>query len=143
MRRRLAGDGTGRRPWRAGLAVRLAILPVAAALAAGVVRIPPGSHTLLTRFAPRDITVAELGLREAGLQAAAHFPEADEIRIFADAAATNAAPLARIWINAAQSNAYWFHTGGRGNAERFAIRRGNAVIVVTRASSRGLSVPAP
>lgn len=110
---------------------------------AGEIKLPPKTHTILTEATPRDIPLRELRLREAGLKAAVHFQEADEIRVFKDRTVMNESPLARIWINAAQSNEYWFHTGGRGSADDFAIRAGHAVVIVTRGSTNAVSVPKP
>ena len=113
------------------------------------VTLSPDRAQVVVPATDRALRVGELGLREAGLAAAARFQQADEIRIFDSAALTNQSPHARIWINAAQTNRYWFHTGGAGSADQFVIPAGSAVAVVTRAStntltwSPPLSSPAP
>ena len=107
------------------------------------IKIAPHSYTVLTESAPRDMTLGELKLREAGLRAGKIFPEADEIRVFKNRDATNAAPLARFWINAAQTNSFWFYRGGSGSAEKFVVKKGVAVVIFTRASTNGLTVIKP
>ena len=84
------------------------------------VTLPPHSETVLMEAATTDIPLRDLKLREAGLHAAPLFPKADEIRVFKDKTAINASPAARIWINAAQTNRYWFHTGGEGSINHVA-----------------------
>ena len=117
------------------------LMLAAAAATAETVRItvPPGRAQVVVPATDRDVRVADLGLREAGLAAAPLFQQADEIRIFASEALTNASPRARIWINAAQTNHYWFHTGGTGSAEQFVIPAGSAVAVVTRAATNSIT----
>ena len=107
------------------------------------IKLPPKAFTVLTESAPRDIPLRDLKLREAGLKASPHFQTADEIRVFKDKTVMNESPLARIWINAAQTNTYWFYTGGKGTAENFVIQSNRAVVIVTRASTNEIAVPKP
>ena len=124
--------------------IQLALLAAATATAwAAPVTIEPGRAQVVVRATDRAVRVADLGLREAGLAAAARFQQADEIRVFDSAALTNQSPRARLWINAAQTNRYWFHTGGAGSAEQFVIPAGSAVAVVTRASTNALTWSPP
>ena len=96
----------------------------------------PRTHTVVVAEATRAQPLRELGLREAGLRGATLFPQADEIRVLAGTNALNASPVARIWINTAQTNAYWFHTGGTGSAENYVIEKGRTVVTVTRAAKK-------
>ena len=98
--------------------------------------LPVRTHTVVVAEAPRDLPLRDLGLREAGLRGAPLFPQADEIRVLAGTNALNASPVARIWINAAQTNAYWFHTGGTGSAEQYVVEKGRTVVTVTRAAKK-------
>jgi len=100
---------------------------------------PGGIFTVLTYAAPRDMRLADTGLREAGLAAGLMIRKADEIRIFASRDVMNESPLARVWINAGKSGAYWFQTGGEGKADDFVIPKGAAVVVWTRASTNAIT----
>lgn len=124
----------------------MAIL-IGAAAAAGAVdliregdALQPGGYHLVVAESDGTLTVADLGLREAGLARSAFFPRADEIRIFADASDLETAPLARIWIDEA-SGAYRFHTGGEGVADGYVIPKGAAVVVYLRASTAPVPWP--
>lgn len=121
------------------------MLLLAAAAAAETARITldPGHAQVVVQATDRALRVADLGLREAGLTAAPLFQHADEIRIFDAAALTNTSPRARIWINAAQTNRYWFHTGGAGSAEQFPIPAGATIAVVLRASTNAITWSLP
>ena len=121
------------------------MLLLAATAAAETARITldPGHSQVVVQATDRALRVADLGLREAGLAAAPLFQHADEIRIFEAAALTNTRPRARIWINAAQTNRYWFHTGGTGSAEQFLLPAGATVAVVLRASTNAITWSGP
>lgn len=99
----------------------------------------PGLFHVVTYAAPAAMAVKDTGLREAGLAAGPVVPKADEIRIFANRDAMNAAPLARIWMNSREGGAYWFITGGEGDASAFVIPAGAAVVVWTRAGTTPVS----
>lgn len=122
--------------------VRLLLGSASLALAADVV-LPPGGARVVVSAAPREMALRDLRFREAGLAAAAYFAKADEIRIFTSVEKTNESPAARIWINSAQTNRYWYHTGGTGSAEGHVIPAGAAVAVVLRASTNTVAWPDP
>lgn len=119
----------------------LSALPLAAT--AAELAIPPRSHVVLIEAATTDIPLRDLKLREAGLAPGGYFQEADEIRVFRSKAVMNESPEARIWLNARQTNAYWFHTGGEGSAEGYLVRSNAAVVIVTRGSSNTVVVAKP
>lgn len=100
---------------------------------------PGGIFTILTYSAPRDLRLADTGLREAGLAAGLMIRNADEIRIFASRTVMNESPLARVWLNAGKTGAYWFQTGGEGKADDFVIPKGAAVVVWTRVSTNAIT----
>ena len=98
----------------------------------------PGVYNVLTYAAPHAVKISELGLKEAGLQGARRFQNADEIRIFSDKTRTNESPKARIWINTHEGNRYWFCTGGSDSAEDYVIQAGEMVVVYTRVSKQAI-----
>ncbi|HMP97821.1 MAG TPA: hypothetical protein PKA51_12935 [Kiritimatiellia bacterium] len=102
-------------------------------IADGVIH-PGEVFTVLTYAAPRAVRLGDTGLREAGLTAGAFPRVADEIRIFTSREVSESAPLARIWINERQEGAYWFLTGGEGDAADFVIPEGAMVVIWTRAA---------
>ena len=101
--------------------------------------LPNGAFNVLTYEVEQDMTLSATGLREAGLAAGPIVLRSDEIRIYTSRAVMNAAPLARIWLNARENGHYWFHTGGSGSAEQFVIPKGAAVVVWTRASTTSIA----
>lgn len=98
-----------------------------------------GVFNVATYAAPRAVTLAETGLKEAGLQAGPVIPKSDEIRIFTSRDVMNAAPLARIWLNAREGGQYWFITGGEGDASTFTIPEGAAVVIWIKSGSTPLA----
>jgi hypothetical protein len=97
-----------------------------------------GAYNVVTYDCPRQVKLSELGLREAGLKAAASFPLGDEIRIFANRDVMNQAPKARVWINSGEGNRYWYLAGGEGSAEELALAKGEVVVVHTRVTKNDL-----
>jgi len=126
-----------------GLEILVAAGLVSLFASAGELVVPPHSYGVITESATNDIPLRALKLREAGLKAAATFSAADEIRVFRSKDEMNEAPLARIWINSKQTNAYWFYRGGKGSAEDFVLRRGEALVVATRAQTSNLTLTKP
>jgi hypothetical protein len=104
------------------------------------IKIAPKSYAVVVASAPREIPLRDLKLREAGMTGGGIFLESDEIRVFKNKDVMNESPLARIWINAARTNSYWFNTGGKGSAENFVVQPGNAVVVFARASTSGIVI---
>ena len=100
--------------------------------------LPSGVYNVVTYAAPRDIALAELGLKEAGVKGGAAFRVADEIRIFADRSRMQESPQARLWLNT-RENAWWYHTGGAGSAEGLILKKGEVLVVFTRAGSAPLA----
>lgn len=100
--------------------------------------LPGGAINVVTYAAPRTVKLADLGLREAGLKGGPVFRAGDEIRIFASRSAMNASPKARIWLNT-RENAWWYHTGGQGSAEAFALQAGEVMVILTRASTEPIA----
>ncbi len=98
-----------------------------------------GVFNVATFDSPVAIRLADTGLKEAGLAAGDVVPKSDEIRIFSSREAMNAAPLARIWLNQREGGAYWFITGGDGDASEFIIPEGAAVVIWTKASIKPVS----
>lgn len=97
--------------------------------------LPGGVFNVLTYASPSAVRLGDSGLKEAGLTAGPFILKSDEIRIFSSREASNAAPLARIWLNASKGGGYWFQTGGEGSADDFVIPEGAMVVVWTRASA--------
>ena len=103
---------------------------------------PGGAFNIVTYGSPRAVKLAELGLKEAGLQGGPVFRAADEIRIFASRDLMQARPKARIWLNT-RENAWWYHTGGEGSAEDFTLQPGEVMVIVTKASTAAIAWPNP
>jgi hypothetical protein len=99
--------------------------------------LPSGAFNVVCYAAPREVKLADLGLREAGLQGAPLFQQADEIRIFAARDRMEERPQARLWFNT-RENAWWYHTGGSGSAMDFVLRAGEVLVIVTKASTNAL-----
>lgn len=110
---------------------------------AGEITVAPHSYGIVTESAPKDIPLRDLKLREAGLKPGKVFALSDEIRIFKNKGVMQEAPAARIWLNETQTNAYWYFTGGKGSAEEFVLRKGQALVIATRASTNDIVVPKP
>jgi len=125
-------------PWNSMAADAVSAAPASGSIVelseSGIIH-PHQVFTVLTYEAPREFLLGNTGLKEAGLKAGAFPPGSDEIRVFVDRTATNSAPMARIWINDRQEGAYWFITGGEGDAAGFVIPKGAMVVVWTRAST--------
>jgi hypothetical protein len=94
---------------------------------------PSNAVNVVTLNAPRAIPLRELGLE--ALREGVAIMVADEIRIFTSGDALNVRPAARIWRNAREGGRWWYQTGGVGSAEGHVIEAGQAVIVITRAST--------
>ncbi len=110
---------------------------------AGEITIAPHSYGIVTESAPKDIPLRDLKLREAGMKSGKVFALSDEIRVFKNKGVMEEAPAARIWLNETQTNAYWFYNGGKGSAEAFVLRKGQALVIATRASTNDIVVPKP
>lgn len=101
--------------------------------------VPSNANNLVTYAAPRAISVVDLGLKEAGMQAGPTLLQADELRIFENRSAMNASPKARLFLNSREGGGWWYHTGGKGAADRHVIQPGEAVVVITRVSTNTLA----
>jgi hypothetical protein len=97
---------------------------------------PSNAVNVITLNAPRAISLRELGLE--ALRAGAAIMVADEIRIFTSGDALNARPAVRIWRNSREGGRWWYQTGGEGSAEGHVIEPGQAVLVITRASTEAI-----
>ncbi len=97
------------------------------------VLLPSGVYNVVTYQAPRDVALKELGLVEAGITGATRFQQADEIRVFTSRKVMEESPKARLWFNT-RENAWWYHQGGEGTADLFVLKRGEMLVVYTRAS---------
>jgi len=100
--------------------------------------LPSGTYNVVTYAAPRAIALSELGLKEAGIKGGPVFRAADEIRVFASRAKMEESPQARLWLNT-RENAWWYHTGGTGSAEKFVLQPGEVLVVITRASTQPIA----
>ncbi len=100
--------------------------------------LPSGVYNVVTYAAPRGVKLVDLGLREAGVRGGPVFRVADEIRIFASREKMEESPKARLWLNT-RENAWWYHTGGEGSAEGFALQPGEVMVIVTKASTAPLA----
>ena len=100
---------------------------------------PSNANNVVTYGALRSIPVGALGLKEAGLKAGALILQADEVRIFANRRVMNESPKARLFLNSREGGQWWYHTGGQGSAENHVIQPGEAVVVITRASTQPIA----
>ena len=100
---------------------------------------PSNANNLVTYAAPRAIPVGTLGLKEAGLKAGSLILQADELRIFANRRLMDESPKARLFLNSREGGQWWYHTGGKGSAENHVIQPGEAVVVITRASTQPIA----
>lgn len=94
--------------------------------------LPSNTVNVITLDAPRTISLRELGLE--GIKEGVAIMVADEVRIFSSRNVLDERPAARIWRNAREGGRWWYQTGGSGSAEDHVIEKGQAVVVITRAS---------
>ena len=97
--------------------------------------LPSNALNVVTYEAPRAIALRALNLDGVGLTPGPAIMKADEIRIFTNRSVMGASPKARIWLNAREGGRWWYQTGGVGSAEDHVIQPGEAVVIITHATT--------